>query len=52
MKPASNQTSTRHEYPPIYEKIVPVALIIILVIVVLLIAIALSVVLGVFPVPS
>jgi hypothetical protein len=49
MKPAPSQPPTRRAYPPVYEKIVPVALVVLLVIIVLLIGIALSVVLGLFP---
>jgi hypothetical protein len=49
MKPATSPPPARRAYPPVYEKFVPVALVVLAVIIVLLIVIALSVVLGFFP---
>ena len=49
MKPATSQPPSRRAYPPVYEKFIPVALVVLAVIIVLLIIIALSVVLGFFP---
>lgn len=40
---------SKHQYPPVYEKIVPVALIAIAVIILILLLVAAAVVLGLFP---
>jgi hypothetical protein len=40
---------SKREYPPVYEKIVPVALVLIAVAIVIVLLIAISVALGLFP---
>lgn len=44
-----DQGSHRREYPPVYEKLVPIALGIIAVIIVVLLLVVLAVMLGLFP---
>jgi hypothetical protein len=42
--------STKRQYPPIYEKVVPIALALIAMAIVVILGIILAVVLGIFPV--
>jgi len=45
----TDKTPTKRQYPPLYEKIVPVAIVLIGIGVVLMIIIAIGVALGLFP---
>jgi len=45
----SKKLQTKREYPPFWEKFIPVALIVITVIVVFLLIVIISVALGIFP---
>jgi hypothetical protein len=49
MDDQENAGSPKRQYPPFYEKAVPIALAIIAVAVVILVVVALLVVLGIFP---
>jgi len=44
--PENDKTSPQREYPPIYEKLVPIALVIIVIVVVVLLLIIFGVALG------
>jgi hypothetical protein len=49
MQDREHKTSPKREYPPIYEKLVPIALLIIVVAIVILLIVVLGVLLGLFP---
>ena len=49
MPKISNKPQTKREYPPFWEKFIPVALIVITGIIVLLLIVIISVALGIFP---
>ena len=49
MSEKKQRTSPKRQYPPLYEKVVPLALGIIVVAIIVLLAIIVSVALGLFP---
>ncbi|NOZ28910.1 MAG: hypothetical protein GXP39_12785 [Chloroflexi bacterium] len=49
MEKKDQRNSSKRQYPPVYEKIVPIALGIIVVAIIVLLLIAISVILGIFP---
>jgi hypothetical protein len=49
MQDRERKASRKREYPPIYEKVVPVALLLIVVAIVILLVVVLGVLLGLFP---
>lgn len=49
MSKKSKKTQTKREYPPFWEKFIPVALVLITGIIVLLLIVIISVALGIFP---
>ena len=49
MSDHENRTPPKRQYPPFYEKVVPIALAIIVIVIVILLVIILGVALGLFP---
>ncbi len=49
MEDKDNQTHTKRQYPPLYERIVPVVLGVIVIAIVVLLFISVGVALGLFP---
>jgi hypothetical protein len=49
VSPSDNQPPSKRHYPPFYEKIVPVAMLLIAGAIILMIIIAIAVALGLFP---
>ena len=49
MSQSPDQSPSKRQYPPLYEKIVPIAMVLIIGAIILMIIVAISVALGLFP---